>query len=455
MRSPAVVFFLLATTIGRAGTPLDERAARFLTDLIRLDTTNPPGNEARVAQYIKRALDTEGITCELLGPHPARLNAVARLPGSGSRRPLLLMAHSDVVPADRGQWSVDPFAGVLREGYLYGRGAQDDKSLLAAELAVMVELKRRGIALQRDIILLSEADEEAGSSGIQWLIANAWSKIDADFALNEGGFAMDLASGKRLYHVQTTEKIPTRIVLRAHGTAGHGSLPRADNPVVAIARALVRLSESDQPVRLNSTTKRYFAALARLEDFRWLAPLVRKLDEASGAFAANQIRSRDPELDAQLRTTLSPTMLNAGTKINVIPNVAEAQVDVRRLPDESADEVLARLRRIVHDNSVEVLPAAGQEMPATEPSSTTTPLFRAMEEVFAEASPNGLVVPYMQRGATDGAFLRAKGMAVYGIPVFLREERENRAHGNDERISVSNLAAGTELLLRVVLAVSQ
>ncbi|HZT33901.1 MAG TPA: M20/M25/M40 family metallo-hydrolase [Bryobacteraceae bacterium] len=446
------LLLVLAPVAAWGQDSLAARAQQYLAELVRLDTTNPPGNETRAAEYLKRVLDAEGIPAEILGGDPARMNLVARLHGSGTGRPLLLMAHSDVVPADAAQWSVPPFSAEIREGFLYGRGAQDDKCLLAAELAVLVEMKRRATPLQRDIILLSEADEEAGSAGIQWLVANAWSKIDADFALNEGGFVMDVPSGKRVYQVQTTEKIPTRVVLRAHGTAGHGSLPRLDNPVVALSRAVVRLADADQPVRLNSTTRRYLAAMSKLEDFRWLAPLLPRLQqEPTAVGAARQIRERDPELAAQLSTTVSPTMLGAGTKINVIPNVAEAQVDVRRLPNETREEVIARLRRLIHDNAVEVLPAPGQDMPATEPSSLTTELYRNMEAVFQQASPNSLVVPYMQRGATDGSYLRQKGMAVYGVPVFLREDRGSRAHGNNERISVQALAAGTDLLWKIVL----
>jgi acetylornithine deacetylase/succinyl-diaminopimelate desuccinylase-like protein len=439
---------LLCVSLAGAQT-MGERAQKYLVDLIRLDTTNPPGEETAVAEYLKGVMDKEGIACELLGGDPRRLNFVARLPGGGSR-PLLMMAHSDVVPADRAQWSVDPFAGELRDSYVYGRGAQDDKSLLAAEMAVLVELKRRRTPLKRDVILLAEADEEAGSTGIQWLIQHAWTKIDAEFALNEGGFAMDTAAGKRVFNVQTAEKIPSRVVLHAVGTAGHGSLPRPDNPVVRLSRALLRLAETDQPVRMNATTRRYFSGLAKLEDYRWLGPLAARLESREAAAAASQIREREPELAALLQTTVSPTMLQAGTKINVIPNFAEAQVDVRRLPDETREEMVARFRQIINDPAITIRPAAGQEMPATEPSSVTTGLYRAMEEVFTASTPQALVIPYMTRGATDGAFLREKGMAVYGVPLFVREDRQSRAHGNDERISTNNLTQGTELLWKIV-----
>src|SRR5439155_13100231 len=195
----------------------------------------------------------------------------------------------------------------------------------------------------------------------------------------------------------------------------------------------------------------YFRDISKLPDYPWLAPYLPKLENESSAIpAANEIRAKDPELDAQLRTTMSPTMLTAGMKINVIPNVAEAQVDIRRLPNERREEIVARLRRIINDPAVEVSPAPGQTMAATEPSSLTTPLYLALEKVFQRASTRAVVIPYMSRGATDGSYLREKGMAVYGAPVFLREGNESRAHGNDERISLRNLDAGTALLWQIV-----
>src|SRR5215470_12292309 len=359
-----------------------DRAHEYLIELIRLDTTNPPGHETRVANYLKKIAAGEGIACELLGGDPERLNFIARLEG-GPGRPLLLMAHSDVVPAERKQWSVDPFAAIEREGFLYGRGSQDDKSLLAAEMAVLVELKRRGAKLRRPVILLSEADEEADSSGIQWLIQNAYSKINAEFAINEGGFAFDVPSGQRIFQIQTAEKIPSRVSLTARGTAGHGSLPRPDNPVVHLARAIARIAAAEQPVRMNTTTRRYFREMAKIPDYQWIGPYLPRLEDGAGAIAAaTEIRDRDPEFDAQLHTTMSPTMLTAGVKINVIPTVAEGQVDIRRLPDETREEIIARVRRIINDPAVEVAPAPGQTMPATEPSSLTTQLYQAMEKVF-------------------------------------------------------------------------
>jgi acetylornithine deacetylase/succinyl-diaminopimelate desuccinylase-like protein len=436
---------ILASTVSIAAAqdPLATRARRYLTELVRLETANPPGNETRAARWLSKVAEQEGIPCELLGGDPARLNFLARLPGSGARRPLLLMAHTDVVPAEPSGWTVAPYSGEVRDGFLYGRGALDDKSLLAAELAVLVELKRAGRRLDRDVILLAEADEESASTGIRWILNRARSKIDAELALNEGGFVLDLPSGSRVYHVQTTEKTPMPVILRARGTAGHGSLPLPDNPLLRLSRAIVKLAAADFPVHLNPTTTRYFAEMSRLPEYSWLAPLLPKLPRAD---AANQIRARDPELDAQLRTTVSPDVMRAGAVVNVIPSAAEAQLDVRRLPGEAAAEVLARLRRIVADPQVEVAPMPGRDVPATPGS----PLPQSLEAVLRKSHPKAVVAPYMLRGATDGAWLRQRGIPVYGVPIFLRDDRENRAHAVDERISLRSFDEGVALLLQVV-----
>jgi acetylornithine deacetylase/succinyl-diaminopimelate desuccinylase-like protein len=241
--------------------------------------------------------------------------------------------------------------------------------------------------------------------------------------------------------------------MTARGTAGHGSLPRDDNPVEHIARAIDRLRNAVQPVKLNTTTRAYLSAIAKLPDYAWLSPLAAQLENPSTAgTAADQIRKLDPEIHAMIRTTIAATMLTAGSKINVIPNSAEAQFDCRRLPDETAEEVFERVRRIVDDPAITIEPTSSRQ-PATEPSSLTSPLYRAMENVFRAAEPKAMVVPFLMRGTTDGAYLRARGIAVYGVPLF-RKDGELRLHGNDERISVVNLRSGTELLRSIVLEVA-
>lgn len=434
---------------------LGERAREYLRDLIRLDTSNPPGNETRVAEYLSRVAESHGIEHELLGEDPARLNFVARVRGDGSERPLLLMAHSDVVPAERANWSVDPFGGVERDGILYGRGAEDTKDLLAAELAVLVELRRGGWKLKRDVILLAEADEEVHSQGMRWMVENAWDKIDAAFAINEAGAITRTKEGLRIYRIQTAEKIPTRVRLVARGTAGHGAIPRPDNAVVRLARALVRLADADQPVLVNPTARTYLKRISALDGYGWLIPLIGQLENpATGRQAANQIRAHDPELETFLRTTVTPTIVRAGQQVNVIPSTAEALIDVRRLPEESKEEVLVRLRRIVNDSFVELLPVEGPEMPSAPSSPLDSELYLTIERMIRQKDPKAVVVPYLSRGASDSAFLRSKGVAAYGAPLFEVEKDGDRSHGNDERRSLENLRRGTELLFEIVSAVA-
>lgn len=446
----ACVFTVCGAT--QENRSLGDNARQYLVDLVRLDTSNPPGNETRVAEYLKEIADSQRIPNELAGEFPRRLNFIARLKGSGKSRPLLLMAHSDVVPADRMQWSVDPFSAELRNGFINGRGTWDDKSLLATELAVMVEIKRRNIKLSRDIILLSESDEEEGGSGIQWILQHVPQKIDAEFALNEGGSILETKDGPKVFQVQTAEKVPLRVLLTAKGTAGHGAFPREDNPIVRLSRALIRITDTEEPARLNPVARRYFREIAKLPDYAWLAPILPKLENpATVQAAAAQIRSHDPELDSLLRTTISATVARAGVKSDTIPSSAEAQLDVRRLPGETRDEVLDRIRQMVNDPAVDVSVAPGPQPPATEPSPVTTTLYHALERAITRMYPRDVIVPYIARGTTDSSYLRARGIPVYGVPIFTREAGDIRTHGSDERITPKNVEDGAGLLWQMIL----
>jgi acetylornithine deacetylase/succinyl-diaminopimelate desuccinylase-like protein len=433
---------------------LGDRTRQYLSDLVRIDTSNPPGNETQVAQYLKQAVEAfPGIHAELLGGDPKRMNFIGRLPGDGKARPLLLMAHSDVFPVDRPQWTVNPFGAEQRNGYIYGRGTEDAKNFLAAAMAVMVEIKRRNLKLNRDLILLSEADEEAGSSGMQWLIQNAWPKIDAEAALSEGGAIVEMKDGTRLFQIQTLEKIPMRIVLTARGAASRGSVPRPDMAIPHLTEAINRLTRanSDQPLRFNGTTRRYFRRLAGIADYEWLVPLLPRLDNAATMqAAAAQIRMHDPDLDAMLHTTISPTVLKAGNN-----NIAEAQLEVWRMPSETREEVLARLRQAVNDSTVDISFAPGPPAPATDPSPTMIPPYQAIRRAIGRLYPHDAeVVAFMSRSATDSSYLRLRGMPVYGAPLFVREPGDNRVHGNDERIATKSLDDGVELLWQIVLEIA-
>jgi len=436
--------------------PLVDRAQHYLVDLIKIDSSNQ--SETKVAEYLRQVAAANGIPNELLGDNPKRLNFIARLKGSGKNKPLLLMAHSDTVPTgDRSLWTTDPFGAEIRNGFIWGRGSLDDKALLAAELAVLVEIKTRNLPLSRDVILLSETDEENGATGIQWMVQHAFPKIEADFALNEGGSSFDSGGVRRVYQVQISEKIPTRILLTAHGALGQGSLPRADNPLVRVARAMLRIVDADQPVRLSATTRRYLREIAKLPDYDWLNPLLAKLESpvaATQAAAAGQVRAKNPELEVMIRTSVSPTTFRAGSRFNIIPNSAEALLDVRRLPNETRDEVLARFRQWINDPSVEVTLAAGPQMPPSDSSPVTSAMYKAIETVLTRLHPDDLVLPYMSRGSTDGSYLRALKMPVYGAPLFEIDPADNRYHAVDERVPIKSLQDGTELLWQIVLEVA-
>ncbi len=445
MRSAWILLLLASVAAAEDNRSLGDRTRQYLTDLVRLDTSNPPGNETRVADYLKQAADNFGIPSEKLGSDPKRMNFVARLKGSGKGRPLLLLAHSDVYPVtDAKQWTADAFGGELKNGFIYGRGTVSAKSLLAAEMAVMVEIKRRNLKLNRDVILVSEADEESGMQGIQWLIQNAWSKIDAEFALNEGGLLMETKDGTKVFGIQIIEKVPMRVVLTARGSVGTAAVPRPDNPIVRSLEAVSRLVNADQPVYLNPTTRRYLSTLAELSDYSWLKPLLPKLQNASTAqAAAAQVHMHSIELDAMLHTTIAPTS----------PISAEAQIDVFRMPQsETREDVLARLRQIVGDSSVDVAFAPGPPMPTPPPSSRMTALYTSMERAIERVYPHDVVVtPFMSRAATDSGFLRSRGVPVYGVPLFLREAGDARARNTDERIAPKSLEDGVELLWQIVL----
>jgi acetylornithine deacetylase/succinyl-diaminopimelate desuccinylase-like protein len=306
--------------------------------------------------------------------------------------------------------------------------------------------------LSRDIILLSESDEEDGATGMQWMLQHAPQKIDAEFALNEGGSILETKDGPKVFQIQTSEKVPVRVVLTAKGTAGHGAVPRDDNPIVRLSRAVIRITDAEEPARLNPVARRYFREISKLPDYAWLAPLLPKLENpATIQAAAAQIRAHDPELDSLLRTTVSATVVRAGAKNDTIPNAAEAQLDVRRLPGESRDDVLDRIRQMANDPAVEVSVAPGAQPPATDPSPITTTLYHALERAIARTYPRDVAVPYIARGTTDSSYLRARGIPAYGVPIFVRESVESRSHGNDERITPKNVEDGTALLWQMIL----
>jgi acetylornithine deacetylase/succinyl-diaminopimelate desuccinylase-like protein len=362
------------------------------------------------------------------------------------------MGHIDVVGVERDKWTVDPFAALIKDGFLYGRGAVDDKAMVAANLVVFVQLKRLNVKLDRDVIYMAEAGEEGTSQfGIDFMVERHWDKIDAEFALNEGGSSR-LKDGKPIYiGVQTTEKVPRGLNLTATGSSGHGSMPRMDNAVVHLAAAVAKIGAWQAPMRLNETTKAFFERLAAISPPEEAA-MYRNLSDPA---VQEKFRSSNILFNSMLRTSVVPTIIQGGFRENVIPSDAKATLDVRALPDENIDELITTLTKLVNDPSVKIeRRTEGQKRPAAPPSGIDTEMFRALERAQKKLYPDSITVPVMQTGATDGAQMRAKGTQTYGIGLALADEELRRVHGNDERVSIDQLGKFVEYLHAAVIDIA-
>jgi acetylornithine deacetylase/succinyl-diaminopimelate desuccinylase-like protein len=438
-----------------------QETVAHLQAMIRMNTVNPPGNELPVARYLDSTLRAAGIETHLFEPTPGRGALVARIRGDGSRQPVLIMAHMDVVGVERAHWSVDPFAGEIKGDYLYGRGAIDDKGMLAANLETMLLLKRqvidRGGTLSRDVIFVANSDEEtSGEWGMGWLVANHPELIRAEFALNEGG-RVRIVGGKRLYvAVQNTEKVSHMVTVTARGPGGHASVPLPGNAILRLGRALARISAHREPVQVNPTTREFFSRLSAVWPTR--EERLAMADVASSdprrVQRGARVLGRTPVFDAVLRNGISATIVQGGIRGNVIPTEATATLNVRTLPGQSIDGVVARLRRVVDDSLVEfAVTARGQDAPASDFAS---PMFAAIRESAAALDPSLTTVPYLSTGATDSARLRAWGMQAFGLlPFPLNQDDEERMHGNDERIPLASLEFGTRLVYGAVTRVAR
>jgi acetylornithine deacetylase/succinyl-diaminopimelate desuccinylase-like protein len=457
----------LATTASAQSTPEPDWTAAsretlaHLQAMIRLNTVNPPGNELLVAGHLDSALKAAGIETHLFEPTPGRGALVARIKGNGSKQPVLIMGHMDVVGVERDKWSVDPFAAEIRDGYLYGRGAIDDKGMLAANLETMLLLKRnvidKGGTLSRDVIFVANSDEEAsGEWGMGWLIKNHPELIRAEFALNEGGRTR-IVGGKRLYvAVQNTEKVPHTLTVTARGPGGHASIPLAGNAILRLGRALAKISEYKEPVQVNPTTRTFFSELGRVwpNAFERTAMADVASTDTRRIQRGARVLARIPVFDAVLRNGISATILQAGIRGNVIPTEAKAMLNVRTLPGQSIDGVVARLKRVIADSLVEIVVSdRGDDSPASDFHS---PMFTAIRESAQALDPSLAVVPYLSTGATDSARLRAWGMQAFGLlPFPMNQDDEDRMHGNDERIPLASLDFGTRMIYGAVLRVAR
>ena len=413
---------------------------------LQIDTSNPPGNEKPAARFLGALCEAEGIETEYIETAPEREVLVARLRGDGSKRPLMLCNHTDVVPVEASYWEMPAFEGVVKDGRVYGRGAVDMKGCGVMQLIAFLLLKRQGVALKRDLVFCAVPDEEAGSRlGMSWLCQHRPDVVDVEFELSEGGSGVARFAGKpaKLFNIATNEKVGSGgLKLTAVGTPGHGSRPHEDNSAIHLMRALLKLHDWDRGITYTPDTLEY---LGRLAEAGLMPPLAEK------AAVEEQIR-RSPALYAAFVNTLNVTMVNSGIKLNVIPAKSEAFLDCRLLPGQSAEDWRQQVIARVDDPRIQVEFASGRAAASQpQPADWDTELFHTINSVLKEAMEDAVVVPAMTVGATDNRFLRARGIHAYGfIPCLLSAEESAGFHGNNEFLTVENLNMGCELMYEIV-----
>jgi len=430
---------------------------RHFRALIQIDTTNPPGNETKAAEYLKKVLEDEGIPTQAFSLDPNRTNLVARLKGNGSKKPLLIMAHTDTVGVQREKWPVDPFGAVLKDGYIWGRGATDDKDKLVAVLMSMLLIKRSGAVLDRDLIFLAESGEEADATGvgIRFMTEKHFDQIDAEFALSEGPGAIMENGRVAIVQITTTEKIPRRVRLIANGTSRHGSIPRLDDAVTHLSGAVQRVGTWQTPMRLNDTTRTYFEKLATISSPEKAARYKDLVNPQRTAAAQRYLAEFEPAHNSMLRTSVVPTVLKAGIGPNVIPSEAEASIDIRTLPDEDLPQFMAQMTKIIGDPAVKIEPFFATRPPAP-PSRLDTEMYHALEHAANRVYPGSTSLPAMLTASTDMAQLRAKGIQSYGIgPALSADDFANHAwHSDVERIPEASLYKFVEFTWNAVTEVA-
>jgi acetylornithine deacetylase/succinyl-diaminopimelate desuccinylase-like protein len=427
---------------------LDE-ATQHLQKYLQVQTVNPPGNEVEGAKFLKNILDKESIPCQIFEPSPGRGSLLATLKGSGKKKPILLLSHIDVVPVEKERWEVDPFAGIIKDGYLYGRGTLDDKSMGIIEMMALIILKREKISLKRDILFLASAEEETGGRwGVQWAMENIPILKESEFALNEGGYIiLNEAGVPDRYEISSGQKVIFQIQLRVEGTSGHASMPHPDNPNVKLIRALGEVTKWETPFKILPMVKEYFSKMAPKqppEERQFFEDIEKGLSNPS---FAKRLTS-NPIYNAMVRDTISLTILHGGNKANVIPSESTATFDCRLIPGTSKNDFL---REIKEKLGGEIEVKAISESKSLPPSPLDTDLFRVIQKYAAENDPDCPVVPLLLPGATDSRFLRDKGIITYDFcPFRLTEKEMMRIHGNNERVALENLKFGMKMLVEIL-----
>jgi acetylornithine deacetylase/succinyl-diaminopimelate desuccinylase-like protein len=416
---------------------IDAETLKHFTALVQIDTTNPPGNETKAVEYVAKVLEAEGIPVKIFAQQPDRANLVARLKGNGSKRPLLIVGHTDTVRIDPKKWTHPPFSADREGGYIYGRGTVDDKDNLVTCMMTMVLLKRMRVPLDRDVIFLAESGEEASTSvGIEYMVNNHWAEIDAEICLAEGGGVRRQNGQPRYAGIQTAEKIPNGIRLVARGPAGHGSVPLQSNAVVHLSQAVAKVAAWQAPMRLNDTTRYYFERLATISSPADAARYNGILNPQKAAEIQKYFAEKEPAHNSMLRTSISPNIIRGGYQINVIPSEVEAILDVRALPDEDMPAFREMVKQVINDPQIELLVESRNPRPPAPPSKLDSEAFRVLEDVNKKIY-NVPTLPTMSTGATDMAFLRAKGVQCYGVGPMIDAEDGPKgfgAHSDQERI---------------------
>jgi acetylornithine deacetylase/succinyl-diaminopimelate desuccinylase-like protein len=456
--------FLLLAPLGRAAesypvdwTKLESETMDYFTSLIRIDTSNPPGDETKAVNYLKPILDRAGIPNQVWSLDPNRANLIARIKGNGSKRPIIIMGHTDVVGVQRDKWPVDPFAAIRKDGYIWGRGSGDDKSHVVSCLMTMLLLKRLNVQLDRDVVFIAEAGEEGTSSfGIGYLVDQHWNDIAAEYALAEGGQTVSRGSQVLYVGIATTEKTPRATRLVAHGTAGHGSRPRLDNPVIHLAAAVAKFQSWQPPMRLNDTTRAYFERLATISTPDEAYRYNHITDPAHTEEIQRYLAEHEPGNYSVLRTSVVPTIIQGGFRTNVIPSEADATLDIRALPDEDMNRLYDQIRKVIADPAVEVVADASRNRPSAPPSRIDSEMFQALERSQKAMYPRAVTIPMMLTGATDNAQLRTKGVQAYGFgPIADEAEGElHGAHSDQERVLESSIHQMAQFLWRTVLNIA-
>lgn len=410
---------------------------KLLRSLIQIDTSNPPGNEMKAAELLRRIFKKEGISSAIYQSSPGRGNIVARIKGDGSLKPILLTGHLDVVPVERALWHVPPFEGVVKDGRIWGRGVADMKDLVSIEVMIMVLLKRQNVRLKRDVIFAGVADEEESGEGMRYLVNQHWPEIAAEFAINEGvGHPVLDKKKERVVWVgiQTAQKYTQNVIVKATGTSGHSSTPGSDSAVIALSKAIAKLESFKRPLSENAGTKKYFEEMMKLGE----------PDPREGA---------KPSDYATFHDTIAPTILKAGVRINVIPGEAEARVNCRMLPQTDPQEFKKAISDLLTDKNVSVtFPDNG------DPPFSFSPPSGAFFDAYAKVvhkhfGPSVPLIPMQGTGSTDSKYLLAKGIAAYGVSAMVDAE-PNHDHGNDESISLEGYQGNLKILYDLVLSVA-